>query len=99
MAELICERAVIVHTSPTRGHRDLGGHSYPSTVAVMGGRFLVPLSAENRAAAGLAAGDEVEMELVLDTAPRELVVPDDLADATRQRRIAKAVDDLLAGKK
>lgn len=59
----------------------VGGHRYPSTVAVMGGRFMVPLSAENRTAAGLAAGDEVEAELVLDTAPRELVVPDDLAAA------------------
>lgn len=110
----------------------VGGHSYPSTVAVMGGRFMVPLSAENRAASGVAAGDEVEVELVLDTAPRELVVPDDLAaaiaadaaaqaffdslsysnrrrhvlsvegaktDATRQRRIAKAVEDLRAGRK
>lgn len=110
----------------------VNGHSYPSTVAVMGGRFMVPLSAENRAAAGLAAGDEVEVCLEPDTAPRVLVVPDDLAaaiaadpdaqrffdslsysnrrrhtlavdgaktDATRRRRIAKAVEDLRAGRR
>ncbi len=105
----------------------IGGYTYRSTVASMGGRFMVPLSAEHRAASGLAAGDEVDVDLELDTAPRELVVPDDLAaalaadpaahaafealsysnrrrhvlsvdgaktDATRQRRIAKVVEEL-----
>jgi Domain of unknown function (DUF1905)/Bacteriocin-protection, YdeI or OmpD-Associated len=56
----------------------LNGHGYASTVAPMGGRYLVPVSAEHRAAAGIAAGDEVEVELVLDTAPRVVVVPADL---------------------
>ena len=59
----------------------LGGHAYRSKVAVRGGAFLVPLSAENRAAAGLAAGDEVEVTLALDTEPREVAVPDALAEA------------------
>lgn len=59
----------------------VGDHSYRTTVASMGGRFLVPLSAENRTAAGLTAGEEVEVEIVHDTAPRHVVVPDDLAAA------------------
>lgn len=59
----------------------LAGHSYRSTVAVMGGRYLLPLSAENRTAAGVAAGDEVDVEVELDSAPREVTVPEDLAAA------------------
>ena len=59
----------------------LNGHTYRSTVATMGGRFLLPLSAENRTAAGVAAGDPVEVEVELDTAPRTVEVPADLAAA------------------
>jgi hypothetical protein len=59
----------------------IGGHTYRSTVAVMGGRFMLPVSADNRAAAGVAAGDEVEVEIVPDTEPREVSVPPDLAAA------------------
>jgi uncharacterized protein YdeI (YjbR/CyaY-like superfamily) len=43
--------------------------------------FLLPLSAENRQAAGVQAGDEVEVDIELDTAPREVAVPPDLARA------------------
>jgi uncharacterized protein YdeI (YjbR/CyaY-like superfamily) len=59
----------------------INGHSWRSTVAVMGGRNLVGVSAENRAAAGVAAGDEIDVELVLDTEKREVEVPADLAAA------------------
>lgn len=59
----------------------IGGYTYRSTVMPMGGKFLLPLSADNRAGAGVAAGDEVEVELELDTAPREVIVPLDFADA------------------
>jgi hypothetical protein len=59
----------------------LGGHTYRSSIAARGGQFLIPLSAENRAAAGVAAGDEVEVDVELDTAPRVVEVPDDLAAA------------------
>jgi hypothetical protein len=59
----------------------LGGHTYRSTVATMGGRFLLPLSAANRTKAGVAAGDEVDVDVELDTAPREVTVPADLAAA------------------
>jgi hypothetical protein len=59
----------------------IGTHTYATTVARMGGRFLVPVSAENRAAAGVAAGDDLEVTLALDVAPRQVPVPDDLAAA------------------
>ena len=59
----------------------IGAHTYRSTVAVMGGRYLLPLSAENRAAAGVAAGDEVDVDVELDTEPREVAVPADLSAA------------------
>ena len=59
----------------------IGGHSYRTTVAPMGGRFFVPLSAEHRKAAGVAAGDEVDVGIEPDTAPREVTVPADLAEA------------------
>ncbi|OFE18825.1 hypothetical protein BA895_01175 [Humibacillus sp. DSM 29435] len=74
----------------------VGGHCYRTTVASMGGRFMVPLSAENRAAAGVAAGDEVEVELVGDTAPRQVTVPDDLAQALAAEPAAAAFFDGLA---
>ena len=59
----------------------IGPHTYRSTVAAYGDVFMLPLSAENRQAAGVVAGDEVDVDLALDTAPREVVVPDDLAAA------------------
>jgi hypothetical protein len=68
----------------------VGDHTYRTTIAVMGGRFLVPLSADNRQAAGVAAGDQVDVSIELDAAPREVDLPDDLeralaADATARR--------------
>lgn len=74
----------------------LGGHTYRSTIAVMGGRFLIPLSAENRTAAGLSAGDDVEVVLEPDTAEREVIVPDDLATALAEDTPAREFFDRLA---
>jgi hypothetical protein len=62
----------------------IGDYTYRSTVAVMGGKFMIPLSAENRGGAGVAAGDEVEVRLELDLEPREIAVPADVMDALRQ---------------
>jgi Bacteriocin-protection, YdeI or OmpD-Associated/Domain of unknown function (DUF1905) len=57
------------------------GYSYRTTVAPMGGAYWVPLAAEHREAAEVDAGQEVAVRIELDSAPREVVVPDDLADA------------------
>jgi hypothetical protein len=74
----------------------INGYSYRSTVAVMGGRYLVPLSAENRAGARVAAGDEVEVDLTLDAAPREVTAPPDLAAALDARPAARSAFDSLS---
>jgi hypothetical protein len=109
----------------------IGGYTYRSTVAVMGGAYMVGVSAENRAGAGVSGGDEVDVDIELDSAPREVTVPADFAaalaaepaaqrtfdglsysnkswhvlsiegaktDETRQRRIAKSVEALKAGR-
>lgn len=57
------------------------GHTYRSTVARMGEQFLVGVSKEHRAAAGITDQDTVEVSLAVDTAPREVAVPDDLTAA------------------
>jgi hypothetical protein len=59
----------------------IGRHTYRTSVAPMGGVYLLPVSAEVRQAAGIAAGDEVDVELELDTEPREVAVPADLRAA------------------
>ncbi len=59
----------------------INGYTYRSTIATMGGRFLIPVSGDVRKNAGVAAGDRVEVGLELDDAPREVVVPDDLRQA------------------
>ena len=56
----------------------LGGYTYRTTVAPMGGSYFVPLAAEHREAAGVMAGDAVDVRLELDTAPRDTALPDDL---------------------
>ncbi|CAN5630927.1 hypothetical protein BH20ACT23_BH20ACT23_01680 [soil metagenome] len=76
------------------------GHTYRSTVASMGGRFMLPLSAENRAGAGVAAGDKVDVDVELDTEPREIDVPKDFKAALkRDARAAKFFDGLSYSKK
>ncbi len=59
----------------------IGGHTYRSTIAAMGGKYMIPLAAEHRQAAKVEAGDEVEVEVALDTAPREVTVPPELQAA------------------
>ncbi|HEV3069032.1 MAG TPA: YdeI/OmpD-associated family protein [Streptosporangiaceae bacterium] len=83
-----------VITSLGRGQRPpvrvtIGGYTYRSTVGVMGGKSMLPVSADNRAAAGVAAGDEVEVDVVLDTAPREVTLPPEFAAALRADEAAQ----------
>lgn len=105
----------------------IGNHTYRSSIMPYKGKNMISLSADNRVKAGVEAGQQVEVEVVLDTAPRVVAVPADLAaalaaagpakaafeklsysnqsrivlsvegaktDETRQRRIAKAVEEL-----
>lgn len=109
----------------------INGATYRSSIAVMGGVYMVGVSAENRELTGVSGGDEVDVTLEVDTEPRTIEVPADFAaaldadpkagafydglsfsqqrwfvggiedaktDATRQRRIAKAVERLASGR-
>ncbi len=71
----------------------VAGYTYRNTVAVVGGLFMISLSKANREAAGVKAGDEVEVTLELDTAPRTVEVPDDLAAALAAKPGARAAFD------
>jgi hypothetical protein len=71
-----------------------GGYTYRSTVGVMNEQFLVPLSAEHRAASGLAAGDTVTVSLVVDAQPRTVDLPEDLAAALTEAGVRAAFDTL-----
>jgi len=74
----------------------VNGHTWRSRVAIMRGRHLLGLSNANRRAAGIATGDEVEVELRLDAEPRVVVEPDDFARALDADPAARAAYDRLA---
>lgn len=61
----------------------VNGYTYRSTVAVMGGAFMIGVSADVREAAGVKAGEVVDVALELDTEKRELALPPDFAKALR----------------
>lgn len=63
-----------------RVHVTINGYTYRSSIALMGGEFMLPVSAEVREHANVAAGDTVEVELALDTELRAVTVPADLAN-------------------
>jgi hypothetical protein len=74
----------------------INGYTYRSTVAPMGGEFWLPVSAEVRERAGVAAGDEIEAEVRLDSEPREVTVPPDFAKALAADADAQRVFDSLS---
>jgi hypothetical protein len=59
----------------------INGHTYRTSVASTGGGFMLPVSAEQREAAGVAAGDVLDVDIELDSEPREVTVPSDFTDA------------------
>jgi bifunctional DNA-binding transcriptional regulator/antitoxin component of YhaV-PrlF toxin-antitoxin module len=106
--------------------------TYRNTIAVMGGKFMIGVSADIRTKTGIKGGDKVKVTLELDTKPREVEVPADFqrlldknskarqffeslsysnkqryvlplgqakTEETRQRRMEKAINDLIEGKK
>lgn len=77
----------------------VSGYSYLSTVAVMAGKFMIPLSKAHREAAGLKAGDTVTVTLELETAPRTVEVPKDLAGALTKAGVKKTFDELAFSKR
>ncbi|HMJ77243.1 MAG TPA: YdeI/OmpD-associated family protein [Iamia sp.] len=73
-----------------------GDFQYRNTIASMGGRYLISFNASTRAATGRGAGDEVEVRLDVDDAPRVVEVPDDLAAALAADPSAQAAWDALS---
>jgi len=74
----------------------INGFTYRSSVAVMGGDFMIGVSAENRAGTGVKGGDEVDVDVELDTAPREVTVPPDFAAALDAEPAARRTFDGLS---
>ena len=74
----------------------INGYEFLSTVSVYGGRYYVPVRRDRREAAGVKVGDFVDATLELDTAPRPLEVPPELADALARNKTARARWEKLA---
>ena len=74
----------------------INGYTYRSTVAPMGGRYLIGVSAENRAGAGVAGGETHDIALELDDAPRVVELPPDFAAALAAEPAARATFDRLS---
>lgn len=73
---------------------ELNGYVYPSTVAVMGGRYMIPVAKAIREAAGVAGGEEHDITLEHDTSSRAPEVPADLAAALEAAGVRAAFDSL-----
>jgi hypothetical protein len=74
----------------------ISGHSWKARVAIMRGRHLIGLSTANRQAASVVTGDEVDVELELDTEPPVVVEPAGFARALDADPSARAAYDRLA---
>ena len=74
----------------------INGYTYRSTIASMGGKFMLGVSAEVREHSGVSAGDEVDVDIELDTAPREVSVPADFSKALDRDAKAKKFFDGLS---
>ena len=73
----------------------INGKTYRSTIASRKGRYLVGVSAKNRELTGVAAGDEVAVEIELDDEPREVALPSDFAAALDSHPEARRFFDTL----
>jgi len=76
-----------------------GSYQYRSTVAIMGDKYLISFNAAHRAASGFGGGDDVEVTLELDTAPRVVEVPAALAEALAANPRAQEAFDKLSNSK
>jgi hypothetical protein len=74
----------------------INGHSWRSRVAIMRGRYLLGLSNANRQAAGVVTGDEVDVDVELDTEPRVVVEPADFARVLDADPVARTAYERLA---
>ncbi len=77
----------------------VNGFEYRSTVAVMGGKYLIAFSSDKRAATGLSGGNAITVDLEVDTAPRTVEVPEDLASALATAGATAAFEKLAPSAK
>jgi len=68
---------------------DVNGYQYRSTVAVMGNKQMISISAAVRKATGLVGGAPIKVTLTVADSPREVTIPEDLA-------VALAADETAA---
>jgi hypothetical protein len=74
----------------------INGHTWRTSVATVNGGPMVGVNADVRAATGVRGGDEIEVDLQLDTAPRTIDVPADLAAALDAEPAARRTFDGLS---
>ncbi len=74
----------------------INGYTYRSTVAVMGGQYMIGVANEHRKPAKVENGGTVDVKLELDTEKREVVVPPELVSALARDKAAKAAWDKLS---
>jgi uncharacterized protein YdeI (YjbR/CyaY-like superfamily) len=74
----------------------INGYTFRTTVMRMGGEYLLGMNKEVRAGAGAEAGDTVEVAIELDTAPRDVEVPEALASALANAPEALAAFEALS---
>ena len=74
----------------------VNGYTYRGTVAVMGGAYMVGFNADHRAASGISGGDEIEVDVKLDTEPRRVEIPEELATALAADPEARATFEKLS---
>jgi len=74
----------------------LNGFTYRSTIAVMGGKFLIPLSAERREKSNVKGGDKLDITLELDTEPREVALHEEFRKALSRDKTARTFFESLS---
>jgi len=74
----------------------VNNYTYRNTIAVMGGKFMISVSADVRSKAGIKGGDKVTVTLELDTQPREVVLPPDFEKALKGNKQAKVFFEALS---
>ena len=75
---------------------NVNGYEYRSTVAVMGGQYLIGFSAAHRAATGLQGGDPIRVSLEIASGPRAVDVPADFSAALDADESARRFFDGLS---
>lgn len=83
-AGIVVPAEVVTSLGPSRHPAvrvTIGRYTFRSSIASMGGVYMLPVTVATRAGANVEAGDEVDLEIELDTQPREAAIPADLASA------------------